>query len=263
MDRGKLNRLERIISFRPSGGAAEPPRDWKLKLREADIELVEIALLRATEAPEAQTLQTQLNSLTENDWLLFTSANAVWFSKTELERRFAKGKIRTACVGGHTAEALSAITPADFIPTTADAETFAREFVAALSGDTVPQLLFVRGRKVNPTLPEFLRNSGFKLQECIVYETQPRELMPDERDLISGAFRAPGTVLVFTNSESVRELKKYLVDWSVSAEEMSSVSCYAIGPATALTLSQMGFQVAGVAPNASMDSVVELLVDGA
>jgi len=259
------DRIERIVSFRPEGGAAdalrERPREWKVKLREADIELVEIPLLSARKAPESRSLESMLDALNEDDWILFTSANAVWFAKEELARRFAKGRIRTACVGEHTAEVLSSMSPADFIPSTADAESFAREFVAALSADKLPRLLFVRGRKVNPALPEFLRGSGFKIQECIVYETVPRNPTPAEQAVVVEAAGSSGSVFVFTNSESVRELKRRLLEWGVSDRDAHAVRCFAIGPATALTLSQSGFCVAGVAPNASMDSVVELLVE--
>ncbi|MFZ2503143.1 MAG: uroporphyrinogen-III synthase [Nocardioides sp.] len=194
------------------------------------------------------------------EWIAFTSANAVKavrekFEEYGLDARAFSG-LKIAAVGDRTAESLLAWgLRADLVPTEEQsaAGLLAEwpEFDEAL--DPINRVFLPRADIATETLVAGLIDLGWECDDVTAYRTVRAAPPPAPvRDAIkTGKFDA----VVFTSSSTVRNLV------GIAGKPHASTIIAAIGPATARTAHEHGLRVDVVAPNPSVEALVEALAD--
>ena len=216
--------------------------DLHAELNAVGLSTIGVPTVEIDTASAADGLDRGLAGLDGAAWLVLTSANgadAVAEHLRTTDRRIPPGT-RVAAVGPATAEALRRATIAvDHIP--ADYLTVA---IADGLGD-------VRGRRVvlaradaaTPDLRDVLRARGAEVEEVIAYRTV--EGPSDSRDPLRAALHAELDGVTFTSSSTVRGLMRLAS--VLDRGRARAVPAFCIGPVTADTARNAGFDVAVVA----------------
>lgn len=163
------------------------------RMEEAGKKIVPLVTMQTRRLAAYDMLKEKLAKLCDYDWVLFTSKQAVelFFEAVRgcgTDIRALAG-IRFAVIGRGTKDALKEHGIfADFLPTHADTETFAREFAEELLGETAEKkgqesavcadaeghmrILFPHARQANPMTAELLREAGADVTELSVYDVE-------------------------------------------------------------------------------------------
>lgn len=163
------------------------------RMEEAGKRVVLLVTMQTRRLAAYDMLKEKLAKLCDYDWVLFTSKQAVelFFEAVRecgTDIRALAG-IRFAVIGRGTKDALKEHgICADFLPTHADTETFAREFAEELLGETAEKkgqesavcadagghmrILFPHARQANPMTAELLREAGADVTELSVYDVE-------------------------------------------------------------------------------------------
>lgn len=190
----------------------------------------------------ADDLDVMLQSLDGASWLLMTSTNGAEALRARLSAtgRRLPGGVRVAAVGPATAEALRAGgIGVDYVP-----DEYLTVAIADGLGD-------VRGRRVvlaradaaSPALPEILIGRGAIVEQAVAYRTI--EGPPVSRDPLHAALHAELDGIAFTSSSTVRGLLRLASP--VDGRRARAIPAFCIGPVTAFTARQSGFDIAAVA----------------
>jgi len=195
-------------------------------------------------------------------WIGFTSVNAVRAIREKVEalgldaRVFAGVKV--AAVGGVTAKALRAwgIEP-DLVPS-GDVEQSASGLLDSWPAhdhdlDPIGRVFLPRADIATETLVAGLQERGWEVDDVTAYRTVRAAPPPAEvREAIkSGAFDA----VLFTSSSTVRNL----IGIAGKPHPATVVAC--IGPATAKTAQELGLRVDVLAPQPSVEALVQALAE--
>ncbi len=202
-------------------------------------------------------LDGYVRSLSNYDWLVFTSANGVhgFWDRCLANRLDARGigKVKIAAVGPATARSLAAIgLIADIVPEKFDADSLLTEF--RLLNEPPKRVLFPRSEIGRETLVDGLRGLGAHVDPVTAYRTQIAENSAQEA---RSAFEKGVDITTFTSSSSVENLVK-LMDGDVSAINKTFVAC--IGPITAETATANGIDIGVVAETQTIDGLVSAVV---
>lgn len=195
----------------------------------------------------------------EYDWLVFTSVNGVAaFVEALREQEVAATELaasdrpRICAIGPATGDALAeAGLPPDLIPEEYVAEAVVEALAAAdeLEGRRVLQ---PRAAVARSTLPDGLRARGARVDVVEAYRTvRPRREAERLRRLLEGG---EVDLVTFTASSTVRNFRALLGDAPVP------VRAAAIGPVTADTAREAGYEVAVVADEYTIPGLVEACV---
>ncbi len=184
-----------------------------------------------------EPLDAAIAQLSQYDWLMLTSANAVSYFFGRLERMgdvAALAGVKLAVVGKKTAKVLAERGyEADFIPTDFVADALVRDFPGSVEG---MQMLFPRvesgGRDV---LVKGMTAAGATVTEVPAYESG-RPLEPSPYALKALRERSVD-VVTFASSKTVRHTCELLAqglgeDWSTY---LKGVAIASIGPQTSQT----------------------------
>ena len=205
-------------------------------------------------------LRDALGRLSGYGWAVFTSRNAVQIAWRELralglDARALAG-VKVVAVGPSTAEALLECgLAADTIP-----ERYVAEgIVDALRGrDDVrgARVLYPRAEGARDVLAAELRAMGAEVDEIPIYHSVPdaQGVSVAREALTSGSV----DVVTFTSSSTVR----YFVD-AVGLDAARHARIVSMGPITSETARALGLTVAAEAPEATIDSLVETVVETA
>ena len=192
-------------------------------------------------APLADTapVRAAIETLYENDWVIFTSANGVdcFFEQLDaanLDARAFAG-IQVAAIGPATAQKLAERgLRADFLPERFVAESVVEGLLARdVQGKKV---LIPRAREARDVLPEKLTAAGCAVTVLPVYDTRPVDQDPDE--LIEAIKAGDIHYVTFTSSSTV---KNFFAQIPAEVLKASQVKTACIGPITAATLAEYGF----------------------
>jgi uroporphyrinogen III methyltransferase/synthase len=194
------------------------------------------------------------------EWIGFTSVNAVKAVREKFEefgldaRAFAGLKI--AAVGGVTAGALRewGIVP-DLVPS---GENSANGLLADWPPfdemlDPINRVFLPRADIATDTLVAGLQSMGWEVDDVTAYRTvrAAPPAAPIREAIKGGQFDAA----VFTSSSTVRNLV------GIAGKPHTSTIIAVIGPATAKTAEEHGLRVDVMAPNPSVEEVVDALAD--
>jgi uroporphyrinogen III methyltransferase/synthase len=228
------------------------------KLEELGAEVLLLPMVEFTDpAPEfLEELDRAIGDLSEFDWLLFTSGNAVRFF---LARCRALGcwpheGLRMAAVGPATRDALeaegfqAAIAPHEF-----RAKALAEQIASEVTGR---KILMPRSDQAGDELPELLREAGASVTDVIAYSNvQPEELTgPGFEALLRGEADA----VTFFSPSAFRHFVS-LFGHEALRRLCSRVVLAAVGPVTAEAIRNAGFDVTVEAPQATSGSLAAAL----
>ena len=194
------------------------------------------------------------------EWIAFTSVNAVRavrekFEEYGLDARAFSG-LKIAAVGDKTAAALATWgLKADLLPS---GEQSARGLLEDWPPyddllDPINRVFLPRADIATETLVAGLVDLGWEVDDVTAYRTVRAAPPPAEtREAIkSGRFDA----VVFTSSSTVRNLV------GIAGKPHASTVIAVIGPATAKTAEEHGLRVDVLAPDPSVEELVEALAD--
>jgi uroporphyrinogen III methyltransferase/synthase len=213
-------------------------------------------VLPAKEAP----LNLAVQNLAAYDWIVFTSINGVSFF---FKRLFAAGKdvralgrIRTAAIGPATAKRLADFGLfSDIVPDTYRAESVVEAFRKEDIGGKM--ILLPRAQEARPVLPAELRKMGAEVDEVTVYVTEPVRDNVDQ--LLEQLENKAIDLITFTSSSTVKNFKK-LIPSADFNRLLDGVAAAAIGPITAETAKNLGFEVHIVADSYTIPGLCEAIL---
>jgi uroporphyrinogen III methyltransferase/synthase len=238
----------------------EQASDLVRMLTELGADCVECPTIEIVAPEDSGPLDQAIANLAAYDWLVFTSANAV---SRFFERLFdadrdlrALHRIRTAAIGPATANRLFEFgLRSDIVPDTYRAESVVDAFRnQQLSGK---RILLPRAKEARPVLPAELAKMGARVDEVAVYETRS---VPDNADMITAQLSQKRIDLVtFTSSSTVRNFKA-LIPTEIFESLMRGVPTASIGPITAETAAELGFEVTIVAETYTIPDLCEAIL---
>jgi uroporphyrinogen-III synthase len=190
-------------------------------------------------------LDAALGRLTDFDWILFTSQNAVRFfcrRWTETGREAAApGSVRgrVAAVGAATAKVLAAEgMRVDYVAQTQTGESLAAELSDSVAGKEV---LLPRSDRVDDRLPSALREAGARVTEVVAYRTlRPEKL---DHEILTSVRHSEIDAIVFASPSAFHNLA-VLVPSTELAALSNRIQFATIGSTTTRALREAGVRVA-------------------
>lgn len=191
------------------------------------------------------------------DWLVFTSVNGVKAFAGALERAGIDGealadRVRACAIGPATGEALEEIgleprvIPDEFV---AEAVVEALDEEADLEGAPI---LLPRAAVAREALPEGLTGRGARVDVVEAYRTVPARTRAGDLRRLLDAGRVD--LLTFTASSTVRNFHRAV------GPDVGGARVAAIGPITAGTARELGYEVAVVAEEYTIPGLVEACI---
>jgi uroporphyrinogen III methyltransferase/synthase len=240
--------------------AREQASDLIRVLTDLGAECLECPTIEIAAAENPGPLDQAIANLAAYDWLVFTSANAV---SHFFERLFeanhdlrALHHIRTAAIGPATAGRLFEFgLRSDIVPDSYRAESVVDAFRnQRLSGK---RILLPRAKEARPILPAELAKMGAHVDEVTVYETRS---VPENAEMITEQLSQKRIDLItFTSSSTVKNFKA-LIPTEMFQSLMRDVPTASIGPITAETAAELGFEVTIVADTYTIPGLCEAIL---
>ncbi|MBU3981779.1 MAG: uroporphyrinogen-III synthase, partial [Proteobacteria bacterium] len=241
--------------------AREQASDLIKLLSDLGADCLECPTIKVVPPDDWKPLDTAIENISSYDWLVFTSVNGVNFF---FERLFAKGKdaralgkLNTAAIGPATERRLfnfglkSDIVPKNYI---------AESIVEAFKDEDVKgkKILLPRAKDARPILPVELTKMGATVDEIISYYTKE---VPDSATLLLKQLKEDAIDLItFTSSSTVKNFKALLPD-NIFETQLKDITVACIGPITAETARDLGFDVNIVADSFTIPGLCEAILD--
>lgn len=229
------------------------------QLQSLGAEVLECPTIKIVDPETCAPLDEALSKLDSYHWVVFTSVNGV---KYFFGRLFEKG-LDARALGGSKIAAIGPVTAktlmryglkTDILPKNYRAESVVEAFANEdVSGKHV---LLPRAEEARPVLPVELEKMGAKVDEITVYRTVQDRGNAESliRDLKSGNI----DMVTFTSSSTVKNFKALIPDREFSTL-LSGVEIACIGPITADTAMQLGFQVGVTAEEYTIPGLCEVI----
>ncbi len=224
-----------------------------------------IELKQPTDPIILAKLDQALHGIELYDWLIFTSVNGVEYFFMRMQqlgidiRQMAKARI--VAVGPKTEEALlgrgllTAVVPATFY----QAEGLLQSLLPEL--EKGQEVLLPRADLARDYLPNELMEIGMHVTQVDVYNN----VICSEgiEDLIELLSRGDIHIVTFTSSSTVNNVCRLIEEHSnlKAAELLATAKIACIGPVTAATISSWGLPIDYMAEEATIDSLLEAIVD--
>ena len=199
-------------------------------------------------------LDEALRQWASYDWVVFTSAHGVDAVADRARRlriplRNTRGRI--AAVGPVTRAALQQSgLPADVMPP----EYLTGEIIKVMGDVAGKRVLLPRSSLSRQSLPEALRACGAEVVQVSAYDA----VAPPPT--AEGLGLAPIDCVVFTSPSSAENLGSMLPEMELSRLRERTPAA-AIGPVTAEAVRELGFRVAVIAKEHTIDGLVQSLVE--
>jgi len=229
------------------------------KLRELGAYTIELPTIEILPPEDTDSLDRAIRSLSKYDWLVFTSVRGVeFFSK----RMAATGKVangfndvKVAAIGPATAYALERLgKKPDYVPL----EFLSDQIPIGMGDVNEKRFLLPRADIASKALPEALRNRGAIVDEVVAYRTVIPDGLSQER--CRSILKEGVDVAAFTSPSTVRNLARIVGSSGLEAM-LNGVKVACIGPVTAEAARELGIHVDIVAPNHTIDDLVEAIVN--
>lgn len=185
-----------------------------------------------------------LGRLTDFDWILFTSQNAVGFfcrrwTETGRERAvLGSVRARLAAVGSATARAITAEgMRVDYVAQTQTGESLAAELRDSMAGKEV---LLPRSDRVDDRLPSVLREAGARVTEVVAYRTlRPEKL---NHEILTSVRHSEIDAIVFASPSAFHNLAVFVPSTELAALS-NRIEFATIGSTTTRALREAGVRV--------------------
>ncbi|MBF0117533.1 MAG: uroporphyrinogen-III C-methyltransferase [Desulfobacterales bacterium] len=230
-------------------------------LSDLGAECIECPTIKINPIKESKDLDNAIENLSNYDWIVFTSANGVEFF---FKRLFEQGKdvralsnIKTSAIGPATAKKLLEYGfKTDIIPDTYISEAIVRCFEKENIKNK--KILVPRAKEAREILVTELSKMGALVNEVPVYSTEQTE---EKRDVILSRLQDKTIdIVTFTSSSTAKNFRALLPDenWQ---NLMAGVSIAAIGPITAKTAQDIGFNVKIVAETYTIQGLITAILN--
>jgi uroporphyrinogen III methyltransferase/synthase len=239
--------------------AREQASDLVKRLSDLGAECIECPTIETVPPDDAKPLDTAIDDLSSYEWLIFTSVNGVNFF---FNRLFEKNKdvralnhVHTAVIGPATAKRLFDFgLKSDIVPESYRAESvvkaFAQEDIAG------KKILLPRAKEARPVLPIELTRMGAVVDEVTAYCTKA---VKDDADVILKRLKEHTIdMITFTSSSTVKNFRALLPSEGLDSL-IQGVTIAAIGPITADTARNLGFDVHIVAESYTISGLCEAI----
>ncbi len=245
-------RRPRVLIIRPAGQADL----LATRLENIGMEPVVVPAVAVLPPASWNGVDVALARLGQYAWVLFTSANGVrmFFDRGRTWGGVAGSPIlRWAAIGPGTAAALEEVgIGGSWLPS---------RYLGESVGDELPvssgqRVLRVRGETASPVTTTRLRARGISVDEVVAYRIV--EAPPDSETRLRDAWTQGIDAIVFTSASTVRGFA-HLTERVGIADDVSSVTTFAIGPVTAEAMTALGWEVHGIALQHSLDGLVALI----
>lgn len=236
--------------------------DLTQKLENLGATVIEAPTIELVPTTDMTEVDAALKRASEYDWIIFTSANGVKYTKQRLRelgrdvRSF--GKARIAAIGDVTARAIEDelslkvdVCPDSFV---AEALSDALRQQGQVSGN---RFLLLRADIARPVLREKLVEYGAnEVNDVAIYQTQTAKSLPPAllESLKAGAL----DWITFTSSSTVKNLITLLGD--DHKQKLANVKIASIGPITTQTLVDAGLKPTVQADAFNVDGLVAALI---
>jgi len=241
--------------------AREQASDLVKLLSDLGAECLECPTIKVVPPDDWKPLDAAIENISSYDWLVFTSVNGVNYF---FERLFAKSKdvrvlskLNTAVIGPATERRLFNFgLKSDIVPKSYRAESI----IEAFGNEDVSgkKILLPRAKEARPILPVELTKMGAAVDEITSYYTKE---VPDSADLLLKRLKENTIDLItFTSSSTVKNFKSILPD-NIFETQMKDITIACIGPITADTAKNLGFNVHIVANSFTIPGLCEAILD--
>ncbi len=214
--------------------------------------MIPFPTIRIAHPADFGPLDEALHTWSTFDWVVFTSAHgveAVADRARELHVSLRDTRGRIAAVGPVTRAALQRNgLPADVMP----AEYLTDEIAKVMGDVNGKRILLPRSRLSRQALPEMLRHRGAAVVQVDAYDAIPPPAKPEMTSLTSV------DCVVFTSPSSAENLTALLPETEL-ARLREKTPAAAIGPVTAAAARELGFRVAIVANEHTIEGLVKSL----
>jgi uroporphyrinogen III methyltransferase/synthase len=240
--------------------AREQASDLVKRLADLGAECLECPTIKVAPPEDVKPLDRAIENLSSYDWLIFTSVNGVNFF---FERLFQKNKdvralkdIHTAVIGPATEKRLFDFGfKSDMVPESYRAESvvkaFARKDVAG------KKILLPRAKEARPVLPLELKKMGAVVDEVAAYRTHA---VKDNADVLSARLKERTIdMITFTSSSTVKNFHALFPNEDLK-DLMRGVTIASIGPVTADTARDLGFDVHIVAKSYTIPGLCQAIL---
>lgn len=217
------------------------------KIRESNGVSLEIPLIKID-----CKQNTQVNFAKKYQWIFFTSANGVDCFFTQIPKELSLEQVNIAAVGHKTEQALKRHgMKADFIPTTYNAETMAKEFLQKYS--EANDLLLVRGNLSRSILPNVFKKYGRQVTLAEVYSTVTND---DSQVQLNEQLQTDYDMITFTSPSTVKAFVELVMDDRLLNEALTK-PCTVIGTTTEISAKEYGFQTVLVPSQFTIEGMIE------
>jgi uroporphyrinogen III methyltransferase/synthase len=232
------------------------------RLTELGANVIEAPTIELAPPGDWNPVDDALARIAEYDWVIFTSANGVRYTKRRMieidldARAFGKSKI--AAIGDATARVVAdeLCLRVDLCPDSFVAEALAD---ALAGGGEVRgrRFLLLRADIARRVLRERLRQGGAATVDDVpVYETRPASALPQH--LLDALGAGDVNWVTFTSSSTARNFVALLGD--DYAAKLAGVKVASIGPITTTTLRELDLEPAVQAETFNIDGLIEALI---
>ena len=230
------------------------------ELKKLGATVLEIPAIEIVPPESWADLDRALTHLSQFQWLIVTSANAVEALATRTQALglslAALAHLRIAAVGSSTAAALRnrglevAVTPQEYV---------AESLVEALADQVRGQgVLLARAAVARDVIPDALRARGAVVEVVDAYRTViPADSVTEIRTIFSAGGPVPDAA-TFTSSSTVTNFLNLLHEAGVSAP--GAMQAVSIGPVTSGTLRENGWEPAAEADPHDLAGLVSAVV---
>jgi uroporphyrinogen III methyltransferase/synthase len=236
-------------------------QEFAAKLANLGAAVIAFPTIKVMPMPSHQQLDEALRHLTDYDYLIFTSANAVKFFLERWETRprdlVVPAGLKVAAVGPATAKALEkAGWKIELIPAEHRAEALVESLLKA--GVSGKKVLLPRALVAREVLPDELRAAGAEVDVIPVYQTVLEE--SGAGDMAELLRSKEVDVITFTSASTVKNFYRLLKDKVDLIELLPKVKIACIGPVTAEEAGSLGIKVDIVAEEYTIDGLVAAIV---
>lgn len=246
---------KRIVVTRARAQASEAIQ----QLTSLGADCIECPTIEVVPPESWQPLDDAIARLKQYQWLVFTSVNGVRFfferlAIQGLDTR-ALGHVRTAAIGPATAQCMRQYgLNTDILPSTYQAESIVEAFSEVALKDQ--KVLLPRAKEARVILPEELQRMGAHVDEVAAYQTV--QSTQGSEQLIRDLGAKTIDMVTFTSSSTVRNFKALLPKNAMPLMEGVAVAC--IGPITAETAKELGFEADLVAEEFTIPGLCHAII---
>jgi uroporphyrinogen III methyltransferase/synthase len=239
--------------------AREQASDLVKRLSDLGADCIECPTIETVPPDDTKPLDTAIDDLSSYEWLIFTSVNGVNFF---FNRLFEKNKdvralnhVHTAVIGPATAKRLFDFgLKSDIVPESYRAESVVKAF--AQEDIVGKKILLPRAKEARPVLPIELTRMGAVVDEVTAYCTKA---VKDDADVILKRLKERAIdMITFTSSSTVKNFRALLPSEGLDSL-IQGVTIAAIGPITADTARNLGFDVHIVAESYTIAGLCEAI----